>query len=296
MENMAGSMSMPNETKKMAAKASRNGAIFFSMRSMTFVSANTMPMKNAPMSGGTPQKTAKAAERKTTPEHEQHEQLVALHLHQVLDHPGDDEHRQDDEEDEEADHAQRHRADAEVRVHVDHQAAHHGQDDHGDELLHDDHADDVIGLWLVQAAQVHERLHGHGGAGHGDDGGEEDGIDEGPAQGEGEQEADEEVDAHVDEGEDGGRSLDLLDLLHAELQSDEEDEEQKSELGQGGDEVDVLHQAVVLEVPDLEVHEWADENADDDVGQDGALLETVSNGRAYEGYEHDRSELQQQFA
>ncbi len=67
MENMAGSMSMPNETKKMAAKASRNGEIFFSMRSMTLVSANTIPMKKAPMRGGTPQKTAKAAERKTTP-------------------------------------------------------------------------------------------------------------------------------------------------------------------------------------------------------------------------------------
>ena len=280
----------------MAANASRNGEMFFSMRYMTLVSANTMPMKKAPMSGRDTAEHGEGGGKEDHAEHEQDEQLVALHLHQVLDHPGDDEDRQDYEEEEEADHAQRQRPDAEVLVGVDHQAAHDGQEDHGDELLHDDHAHDVLGLRLVQAAQVHERLHGHGGTGHGDDGGEEDGIDEVPAQREGQQEPDEEVDAHVDEGEDGGGSLHLLDLLHAELQSDEEDEEEQPELGQGGDEIDVLHQAVVLEVPDLEVHEGADEDAHDDVGQDGALFETVSYGRAYESYEHDRSELQQQLA
>ncbi len=64
--NIPGSISMPNDMKNTATRASLNGDMRSLSRSEILVSANTMPRKNAPMMAGTPD-TSAMAERRGTP-------------------------------------------------------------------------------------------------------------------------------------------------------------------------------------------------------------------------------------
>ena len=65
--NIAGSIIIPKERKNTATNASRRGSSFVSNRATSFVSANTIPMKNAPMIAGIRNASARAAARKTIP-------------------------------------------------------------------------------------------------------------------------------------------------------------------------------------------------------------------------------------
>ena len=67
VSNMAGSIIIPNEVKKIATNASLNDSSLDWILADTLLSARIMPMKNAPMIGGTFISAATPAVRNTIP-------------------------------------------------------------------------------------------------------------------------------------------------------------------------------------------------------------------------------------
>ena len=210
-----------------------------------------------------------------------------LVVEQFLDFPEDgrdqvDAHQEpDDEEKDQPDEGDGHLSALETAG--DGQGREEDHEQHGDQVLDDEAAEDQRRIGLVLEAHVVVGLDDDGGGGHGQETAEEDAFHRAPAHDFPEQDADDEHADAFDPGHGHGTAADLEQLLEAELQPQGEEQEDDADLrplvdGLGAGQFDQSQMG-----PDHE--------SGDDVAEDQRLLEGFGKDGEEAGRDEDDGEV-----